>query len=202
MINVLSGKQIKAARTVKKMTQVQFAKFLSQETGEKITSLMVCRMENYGQRDAYHPQAPSAAVIALLTEKKTKNSVVPDKRHYLKSHSKKSNQEYSLNRTQDRDEKSPTIMSLTEDQKKALTTALEQYKELGVLDAPGDTAVKIIGSIGDELRILEQGLVGDNSSDRQELELLLQELELEEQKDLKELAEIEAELVKYASSGK
>ncbi|MDB9393177.1 hypothetical protein [Microcystis aeruginosa] len=197
MISVLSGKQIKAARRRREMTQVQFAKFLSQETGQKITSLMLCRMENYGQRDACHPQAPSAAVIALLTEKKTKNSVVQNKKHYPKRPSK----EPVINPPEDRDKKPATTMSLTQDQKKALTTALEQYRELGVLDALGDTAVEIIDSIGDELRILEQGLVGDNSSDRRELELRLQELEIEEQKDLKELAEIEAELVKYVGSG-
>lgn len=199
MIIVLSGKQIKAARKIREMTQVQFAKFLSQETGQKITSLMLCRMENYGQRDACHPQVPSAAVIAVLTEKKTENSVVQNKKHYPKRPSK---EPVLFNFAKDRDEKPATAMSLTQDQKKALTTALEQYRELGVLDALGDTAVEIIDSIGDELRILEQGLVGDNSSDRRELQLRLQELEIEKQKDLKELAETEAELVKYAGSGR
>jgi hypothetical protein len=62
----ISGKKIRKFRTSSNKTQPQFARELSQITGEKIDVKMLCRMENYGERDACHPLAPSIAVNAHI----------------------------------------------------------------------------------------------------------------------------------------
>jgi hypothetical protein len=57
-----TGNVIKKFRLQRNQTQPQFARDLSRETGEKIDSKEICRLENYGQRDACHPMIPSDAV--------------------------------------------------------------------------------------------------------------------------------------------
>jgi hypothetical protein len=63
---MISGKYIGSVRADLGMTQPQFAKWLSQESGEVIDSKMVCRMENFRASDACHPVAPSPAVIEVI----------------------------------------------------------------------------------------------------------------------------------------
>jgi hypothetical protein len=58
----ISGKKIREFRLASNQTQPQFARVLSEQTGEDIDSKAVCRLENYGQRDACHPMTPSQAI--------------------------------------------------------------------------------------------------------------------------------------------
>jgi Pou domain - N-terminal to homeobox domain len=62
----ISGKRIREYRIGLNMTQPQCAKFLSQRTGEVIDSKTLCRMENFGARDACHPMPPTPAVNELI----------------------------------------------------------------------------------------------------------------------------------------
>jgi hypothetical protein len=64
------GKTIRNVRLRLHMTQPRFARWLSQETGEIISSMTVCRMENFGARDACHPIPPSPAVNKVICPRK------------------------------------------------------------------------------------------------------------------------------------
>ena len=49
------------------MTQKEFAKWLTEETGIEISSQQVARIENWGAKDALNPIKPSEEIINLLT---------------------------------------------------------------------------------------------------------------------------------------
>jgi DNA-binding transcriptional regulator YiaG len=61
------GKELKSVRATLKMTQQEFARWLSSETGEIISSMQVCRMESFGRSDACSPQTPSQKVIQAIS---------------------------------------------------------------------------------------------------------------------------------------
>lgn len=63
---VVTGKIIKDYRIGLKMTQPEFARWLSRQTGENIDSRTVCRMEKFGVRNACHPLPPTPAVNELI----------------------------------------------------------------------------------------------------------------------------------------
>jgi hypothetical protein len=62
----ISGKSIRRFRHDLNMTQPKFADWLSIQTGENIESIMICRMENFGARDACSPLKPTTAVNNII----------------------------------------------------------------------------------------------------------------------------------------
>jgi len=66
MTSSVLGKDIKRVRQHSGLSQPKFARFLSQQTGESITSLKLNRMENFGRRDASSPLTPSVAVSEFI----------------------------------------------------------------------------------------------------------------------------------------
>jgi hypothetical protein len=63
---MVRGSDIKSVRLAKKLTQPQFSRWLSKESGEPISSQMVNRMENFRNRDAYQPKPPSPAISEII----------------------------------------------------------------------------------------------------------------------------------------
>lgn len=76
---VLIGKELKSVRVGMSMTQPKFAKWLSEKTGEAIEPIKVCRMENFGQRDACHPITPSSRVYYATRPDRLKKSTLREK---------------------------------------------------------------------------------------------------------------------------
>ena len=63
---IASGKDIKSVRFQRNLTQPQFAKWLSKESGEAVAPIDVCRMETFGKRDACHPISPSHSISEII----------------------------------------------------------------------------------------------------------------------------------------
>lgn len=62
------GKWVNRKRLlVLKMTQPQFARWLKEQTGIPVTSIMVARMENWGACDTNKKLTPYQEIIDLLT---------------------------------------------------------------------------------------------------------------------------------------
>jgi hypothetical protein len=67
LAELLLSKDIKKARIEKtKMNEPKFARFLARRTGETIDSQRVCRMENFGAKDACNPVRPSRKVVDVV----------------------------------------------------------------------------------------------------------------------------------------
>lgn len=52
--------------SVLRMTQKEFARWLSNETGEVVTAQLVARMENCGVKKACNPRQPSPEIFRIV----------------------------------------------------------------------------------------------------------------------------------------
>lgn len=65
MLSVL-GKDLRTVRKAKRLTQKEYSKLLSKETGESITPKLLSRMENFGVAKAANPERPSSKVSMVV----------------------------------------------------------------------------------------------------------------------------------------
>jgi chromosome segregation ATPase len=83
---------------------------------------------------------------------------------------------------------------MTNEQKQEIRKWAELYKDLGLLDASGDTAVEMVKNIETGIRNQEKRLVGDVNTERQDIEARLAEIAKERAEIKSELESIDAEI--------
>jgi DNA-binding transcriptional regulator YiaG len=163
----VKGKEIRSVRVELNMTQVVFAKFLSKETGESVSSRDIARMESYGKKGSCSPLSPSPAVVEVIAK-----------------HS----------RNVEKDTKSFGVISLMPQEVKDLEEKLMLYTELGILTAEGETAVEKVEAVKAHIREMELELHGENTVEARDLEEQLLQYEEEEKKLCEDLNRVNARL--------
>jgi DNA-binding transcriptional regulator YiaG len=175
----ISGKILKKVRSELGMTQPQFAKWLSRQTGEHLDAKKISRVENHGKEKASNPMAPSLRVYAAIS------SLFP---HLLPKKSKNAQSSPS-----DFNNSTGEVTTMTQDQKAMLRKFVKLYQDLGILEVQGETATEMIEAVKSNISQMENELVG-GTSEIADIQKELQELEVEKVETIAELQEIDREL--------
>jgi len=192
--NILLGKKLRNVRTVLSMTQPKFAEWLSVQTGEPIRSIKVCRMENFGARDACHPLRPSVAVTRTIQPFVLTKEPVASRLAKIKPKIANNalSQDSPTSATVSTESERASVM--TKEQKKVLLELASLYGELGVLDAPGHTATEMINAVEKKIQSKAEKLTGDATDEREDIENRLKEIAEERAKINAERQQTRSEL--------
>jgi AraC-like DNA-binding protein len=140
MANSVLGKDIKRVRQHTGLSEPKFARLLSRQTGELITSLKLIRMENFGRRDACTPLSPSIAVT-----------------EFIQGEIKKLQEDESESEEEEMAEFQRLISEnhckqMSEEDRDHLSRAFAIYKELGAFETKSVTAKGIASEISETLQ--------------------------------------------------
>lgn len=167
--NMQIGQKVKKLRLKLGMTQPKFAKFISEISGENITSITLCRIENYGKKGACNSIKPS-----LKIRESVHTTLLSIEKDEEKDEKKNNNQ---------------LKYSMSDREKMRLREIIDFHKDLGVFEQKDPDAIKIIDAIEGHIKSLEEAVFPDRISEKLDNQLKIHSID-------KEIAEIDEELEK------
>jgi signal recognition particle GTPase len=173
------------------MPQKKFAALIYRETGYKVSTLDLARMESYKKTKATSPEKPFREISEFIYQHLDQDRTPPGTEAGEKGSS-------DLSQDGDNDEESEIMagrnLEMGETNRELIQDIVSQYQDLGLGEVEGGTAQEMIASIKANIRKAEEELLGDSHSipNSTSHEAVLLRKQLEELED--EEAEIDEEL--------
>ena len=196
----VSGKNIRYVRhkIFRNMPHKKFVDLVAKETGESISPKRLARFEAYGKRGAANPEKPTPAfwrfIVRCLEQGSTEEATIYQQDEPYTPEAIITNQAQVLDDVEEPPISRDLVMS------KMIKDAINDYKDLGLEEAEGNTALEMIQSIKTKIRKAEKELIGTSKPESDALAEELKAIDAEERNIKLELEKINAELANLNGS--